>query len=724
MSLLSPKTLIAVVSLGAVLGAAVVDFGRTSPGALISAHGRIEGLEAKNGCSDCHGGWGASMTSSCLECHGVIEQHIRSGKGLHGTMDDGLVAGCAACHSDHHGATFQAVNALSFARAGVGDIQTFEHRLVDFAMDGAHLDLECDACHTHAFDEVVPTGAHRFVGLAQGCVSCHEDVHEGAMQSRCVDCHSQTSFDDHAFVDHAAHLELVGGHAGLSCRECHAEASTHSIEALRGPAAARPAPRSCTACHESPHGNTFLVKAARTAGVPSPARFIGPEAVSGPPAHALCTTCHLTEHLAFDEDAENLSAELHLASGFPLTLPHGEVTCAECHDGGETFEERYPGRAPGACAACHDDPHAGQFSGLAYPTGLALGALAAAPGTFAGGDVDAEGCTVCHQTTTFSPHTFGPEAHAATDLALTGAHEALECAACHGLDEAGVRTFHPTAHACEACHADAHEGFFDARLAELATSLPAHGDCARCHTPETFSGASGGAFDHAEWTGYALTGAHAAAECTSCHAPSSERDSTGRLFGRVEEIYGEVNGCASCHDDVHGGRFDGKGMKRKVEGRRDCARCHTTASFRDLAHGFDHGQWTGWRLRDAHAEADCTACHQPLRRPDELGRTWAHAAGTDCASCHDSPHGKQFERPKPRACTKCHESAESFSVLSFDHDRESRFPLDEAHEAVACAKCHTPDEKTEVIRYRPMSRECVDCHGVHERTLRRRQRRR
>jgi len=72
---------------------------------------------------------------------------------------------------------------------------------------------------------------------------------------------------------------------------------------------------------------------------------------------------------------------------------------------------------------------------------------------------------------------------------------------------------------------------------------------------------------------------------------------------------------------------------------------------------------------------------------------------------------------------KCHESAAGFSVLSFDHNLESRFPLDEAHEAVECAGCHKPHEETQITTYRPLSTECVDCHGVHEKALRRRRKR-
>ena len=101
-------------------------------------------------------------------------------------------------------------------------------------------------------------------------------------------------------------------------------------------------------------------------------------------------------------------------------------------------------------------------------------------------------------------------------------------------------------------------------------------------------------------------------------------------------------GCASCHEDVHEGRFDASEHLLEVDGRSDCARCHSTASFRDASDDFDHARWTGWPLDGAHAAADCTSCHAPLRRPDAHGRTWARANGTDCASCHEGPHGDQF----------------------------------------------------------------------------------
>ncbi len=719
----SPKTLIAVLSFAAVISAAVVDFGRTAPGELMAAHSRIDGLSDENSCSQCHGGWTSSMTSSCLECHELIDVHLEHDLGLHGMLDPTVAENCAACHSEHHGANFAAVNDLSFARAGVHDPSAFEHRLIGWAMEGAHLELECNLCHEHSEATVVPQGEHRFLGLRQDCASCHEDVHEGAYRSSCIDCHNQHSFEDQHLTGHHSFLDLVGGHAGLTCAECHAEDSTHSLAALRGPASERPTDRSCSSCHDVPHSESFVLNAAAASGVAQAATR------TGIAANQLCAHCHTPGHTSFADDAEEMSAALHAASGFPLAHPHDAQACADCHTPGLEYAERYPGRDADTCSACHDDVHMGQFEGQSFPAAEIQrhGELIA----FLGGSVDERGCLVCHERTHFAPHTFGVEAHAGTDLPLEGAHLESECVDCHQPLDAleGATQFHGLEHRCEACHFDAHDGFFD----EILAAHPAgpdepkaltHGDCARCHDAASFSTAhlvgSEIEFDHTFWTGYELTGAHGAAECTACHTPTAEPDGSGRQFGVVADIYGSVTGCASCHDDVHEGQFDQRRHPQTIDGRSDCARCHTTASFRDQPHGFDHGRWTGWKLADAHAETDCASCHTPLRRPDEFGRTWKRAAGTGCASCHETPHGDQFDKPRAKACVKCHESAASFRELSFDHDLESRFPLDEAHEAVACADCHKPEDETELIRYRPLSTECVDCHGVHEKALRRR----
>ncbi|MEO0663119.1 MAG: hypothetical protein AAFZ87_16405, partial [Planctomycetota bacterium] len=389
----SPKTLIAIVSCSAVLTAAVVDLDRTAPGPLHTAHARIAELDGGNDCAQCHGGWTTSMTDACLDCHDAIDEHIETGRGLHGTLGSETAADCAACHSDHHGAGFASVNQVSFARAGVADVAEFDHGLVSFDMAGAHLELDCAECHEHSEAAILPEGAHRYLGLDQSCATCHDDVHEGALGDSCADCHTQVAFTDHVFTGHDRFLPLLGGHAGLDCRTCHEEGTAHSLEAQRGAARNRPVARDCRACHDQPHDRSFVHHAALSAGVR------GPMALTGSAANRLCVDCHEHADESFADAGVDMTDRQHAASGFRLEVPHESVDCAGCHAPDLSFAERYPGRGPNECAACHEDPHGGQFAGAVYD----------AVADLAGGDVDDVGCLVCHTPTHFDPHTFGTE---------------------------------------------------------------------------------------------------------------------------------------------------------------------------------------------------------------------------------------------------------------------------------------------------------------------------
>ena len=118
----------------------------------------------------------------------------------------------------------------------------------------------------------------------------------------------------------------------------------------------------------------------------------------------------------------------------------------------------------------------------------------------------------------------------------------------------------------------------------------------------------------------------------------------------------------------------------------------------------------------------CSGCHTPLQTPDQHGRTWARSRGSFCADCHEDPHAGQFRIDNRTDCERCHRSAVSFLDLSFRHDLDSRFRLGDAHSKLACSECHKPVEvgAAMVIRYRPLERECVSCHGAHDNPLRRR----
>jgi hypothetical protein len=524
---------------------------------------------------------------------------------------------------------------------------------------------------------VLEKGQRSFLCQSQDCASCHQDPHEGRYSAvSCAQCHGQVAFDELASEGHESQLALVGGHGDVACRTCHAADGPHSLEAV-GAGRAPPA-RACAACHESPHAQEFVAASARLAVRP-------PE--------ASCIVCHEGKHVSFREEA-TVTAAQHAASGFPIAEPHHEVECKECHGGAGDFRRRYPGRGPDECASCHDDPHGGQFreSPLA-PTD----------------------CLLCHDRLRFEPHGYTVERHASTALPLNGSHLDAQCNACH-LDPPArrPRVFRGTPAQCALCHADAHRGFFD--------RSPRGASCDLCHYTTEFSHVAGDGFDHGRDTGFAIAGAHAEAACESCHPRSAEPDELGRTLGRVAEHFGKFEDCATCHKDPHGGSFDTLDLPKKVDGKTGCARCHVETSFRTFPKAFDHGRWTGFALNGAHAKAECSTCHAPLREPDEAGRTWARAKGKRCAECHDDPHAGQFKKKDVTDCSRCHRSAVSFADLTFRHDLDSRFRLGENHEKLACGACHKTFRvgEAEVVRYRPLGAECADCHGSQMEPLKRR----
>lgn len=696
---LQPKFWLGVFGLSLVFVYAMNAFTRNSPGPVSNVHTRTAGLDSQASCSDCHGGWFGDMTSSCLECHDPIREQIEQGRGLHGVQDQALAESCGTCHSEHHGGDFAIVNERSFALAGFGDPNRFDHaRLTDWALRGIHDDADCKQCHELADAPLLEEGQRRYLGLSQSCTSCHEqdhqDAHQGRMVRDCRSCHGQESWDDFEPRGHDQVLHLVGGHEALDCDACHESGSARDllvVGSVRSPAQAR----QCTECHDSPHQGDLVATVA---------------AHNDHTAEAACILCHEPEHASFRDDRVELAmeADRHAATGFRLDAPHDQTSCADCHDPELNFADRHPGRGPDSCAACHTDVHQGEFDDRIFA---------------------AEGCVSCHARTHFDPPLFDTAMHERTEFALTGSHIEQDCRTCHVLPEgADVPRFSAADPRCEACHEDAHGGSFDRMVAAapLADVTASAGSCSHCHEPTRFADVDHEAFDHARFTPFAIQGAHAQASCETCHERTPEPDGFGRRFGRIADHFGDFTGCATCHQDPHGGDFEREGLPQIVEGRSDCARCHQESSFRALHGDFDHLAWTGFALEGSHAVA-CSNCHEPKLEATPEGRTFDRAWGRSCADCHEDPHAGQFDIGSQAAdCARCHRPNESFQDLSFDHSTHSRFDLGEQHADVACGTCHQSTEVggRSVVRYRPLPTECADCHGDASSPFRRRRRQR
>jgi len=627
----NPRFWLVMLAVGAVLAFVIHDTTRTSPGPMAAVHAGI------TNCADCHGGWFGTMTQACLSCHEPISEQVDSASGLHGVLGRERAEACGSCHTDHHGANFQLVNERSFALADVPAVAQFDHAQIGFRMDGKHLEQECSKCHENADLAVLPEGATRFIGLSQDCTQCHKDSHEGRMQVACANCHGQLAFDQFEALEHPD-LALVGGHAQVGCRDCHAKDGLHSLESVGE--RRRPLVRDCADCHTSPHRDGFVTGS--------------------------CADCHQEDHTSFRDERLELTPEQHALSGFVLAKPHEELACEKCH-AGEKFAARYPGRAQDRCNDCHTDPHRGQFR---------------------------QTCVECHANTHFEPHNYTVARHEESSLPLTGRHVETQCNDCHTVPAEGqARRFRDTPNTCANCHGDAHRGHFDpdnacakchgtqsfratiensfdhgARTGFAIVGAHAQDGCESCHPrselPDEhgrtfgrvderfgkftgcvtchqkphgrdFVGQPGCAdchsqtsfrafpekFDHGRWTGFSLDAAHAEQSCAACHAPLRKPDATGRTWKRAKG-----SRCADCHVDPHAAQF-------AVKGVTDCARCHDTKSFQESR--FHHDRDSRFRLGKQHESLACDACHKKVRWNDRAIVRY-RPLGRRCGDCHQS----------------------------------------------------------------------------------------
>jgi Cytochrome c7 and related cytochrome c len=255
------------------------------------------------------------------------------------------------------------------------------------------------------------------------------------------------------------------------------------------------------------------------------------------------------------------------------------------------------------------------------------------------GNARAQPCKVCHSDHKgrgFSLIRFTRTGvnHALTDYALAGGHAKAACAGCHqpGNHYRGTPT------TCATCHAKK-----DPHLGRLGRA------CQTCHSVTAWKQIL--PFDHTK-TDFPLAGQHRTAACLTCHVGQ-------RWNGTPQQ-------CIACHakNDVH------KGTRGT-----NCASCHAPSAWKSVS--FDHNADTSFPLRGAHASTACAGCHG-------AGNTIRKPAKT-CFSCHAKDDSHKGSRGTN--CAECH-SAVGWKSVSFDHNKDTSFPLLGSHAATKCAACH------------------------------------
>ncbi len=392
----------------------------------------------------------------------------------------------------------------------------------------------------------------------------------------------------------------------------------------------------------------------------------------------------------------------HDRTGWALKGKHADTKCASCHEKrlmsatAVKLLDKRPGTMLGlatGCTDCHFDEHRGQQQ---------------------------EDCEYCHVEKDWKPAPgFN---HDDTQYPLRGKHIKVKCTGCHDTEkdpdahgfpapknETFLR-FAPLEHrACLDCHKDWHAtqstGSFGPR-------------CQSCHTVDGWHIIRNSAKERGfhDKTNFPLKGAHLDVDCNSCH---------GGFPGvphKLKPIAHDL--CTNCHADAHEGQLT-------VNGRLpDCTKCHSEQGFAPAKFSLaDHAK-TKYALEGAHQVVACASCHPPTpalkakipkpvlvdlrrRHREELFSTAMFdftKPAEKCESCHTDVHKAQF---KDKACDSCHQVA-SFKKVKFDHQKDSRYPLESGHVKVACEKCHFAPNAKEAVKYKPLDQACKSCHAdVH-----------
>ena len=243
---------------------------------------QLLGVHAQIQCSDCHQGTVTGLSPDCLPCH----QSEYNSAPNH--VAQGYPTNCDLCHS---------FNGWTPA--------TFDHNNTNFPLTGAHLQVQCSACH-----------ASGFTGTPTECFACHETNYNNTtnpshtalqLSTECQTCHTTNpGWAPAQFPQHSNYFPFVGAHIAIAndCNACHNGDYNNT-------------PNTCYGCHSDNFNATT-----------------NPPHVQLNFAHE-CLTCHTQnawQPASFDHSFYNLAS------------PHNTMDCNNCHS-----ETNYQPQ----CLSCH-----------------------------------------------------------------------------------------------------------------------------------------------------------------------------------------------------------------------------------------------------------------------------------------------------------------------------------------------------------------------------------
>ncbi|MFN2232068.1 MAG: hypothetical protein ACK2VA_20050 [Anaerolineae bacterium] len=239
-----------------------------------SLQGYTSHAEMERACTLCHRLWGRVEPARCLSCHATVGAEVAAQNGIHGWLED--AATCIDCHPDHQGREADVARArlalFPHERAGFTLRQhppSAEGKLFScencHAADYALAPSTCASCHEEMDATFVP---QHTVSYGTNCLSCHDGGPlpesfdhqaiyplDGAhVQLECSACHDGLSFGKriNGCIDCHQEPEIHGAQFGTECGACHtaqgwqpARLRYHTFPLDHGQAE----PESCATCH-------------------------------------------------------------------------------------------------------------------------------------------------------------------------------------------------------------------------------------------------------------------------------------------------------------------------------------------------------------------------------------------------------------------------------------------------------------------------------------------
>ncbi|MCB0367180.1 MAG: hypothetical protein H6624_08200 [Bdellovibrionaceae bacterium] len=362
-----------------------------------------------------------------------------------------------------------------------------------------------------------------------------------------------------------------------------------------------------------------------------------------------------------EENAKDKEALLNrLFAPGPLIMGHSDLEkkdCLKCHDAGKGVPDE-------KCLDCHKEirPYVEKKQGY---HGLVTKSCRECHADHKGRD---------HDSAVVDPKSFD---HGLTGYKLEGKHAEIKCQECHQ-EKRSKKPIRPNetrylgaATSCRDCHIKEDVHFYTGKWKKA--------DCGECHGLMAWD--KDIRFDHLRDGDYKLEGAHAKADCKDCHIVDKKKKLSRYKWPNLK-----TKVCLSCHEDTHKNNLSPKFRNGK------CTSCHGQEEWKIKK--FDHQAVAKFPLRGRHNEINCTNCHvqAPKTNMKKTGQFKYTGLGEKCLDCHKDFHFFGAHKSKKlgnlNACEACHFEDKWTEIHDFNHNRNTRYPVDGEHLELDCLQCH------------------------------------